>query len=162
MLHPTDVLLTARYTIKSIHKKWSIKWVGINWNPYLPADRGSLQVLDDDKVRGSYLEATIRNAPLKQVTRVSHSSEEVLPESYFSFASTMTHCLQELRKLLDELNHTREQCIWWGGRGGRVREERKEEEGVREVREGQGKGKCVKFYRPGTGIAPGASSSRIS
>jgi hypothetical protein len=92
--------------------------------PYLPADLGCLQVLYNYEVGGCCLEPSVRDTPLKQVTRVSDSSKQVLPKRYLSLAGTVADCLQELWELLDELHDTRKEGIWEGRDG--EREERRE------------------------------------
>ena len=47
----------------------------------------------------------------KQVLWISHGSEEILPEGNLGLPGTVTHRLQELWKLLDEVNDPRKKGI---------------------------------------------------
>ena len=113
-------------------------------------------------------------AHFKQIFRISDCSKEILPESHFGLPSTVTNGLQKLRKLFYKVNNTRKKSIWEGGGGGEGKGRRKGE-GKREREKDQAKGKGYIIilvvggrgsFRsqslPGTGMDPGASSSRIS
>ena len=82
------------------------------------------------------MESTVRDAPFKQVTWVSHSCKQVLPECNLRLAGTVAYGFKELGKLLDKLHYTRKKGIWereGNGEGGR---EGKGEKGM--GREGKG------------------------